>query len=106
LFEQKVSSAVDELLAQAEQADANDPAPQALPKQLARGEKLLAKMDQACAQLERRTKERAAAEQAEHQRKLAERGQPQGSAKCPAPKPPKDTPESEEQINLTTRTPG
>lgn len=39
--------------------------------------------------------------QADYQRKLAERQQRQGSAKGPEPKPPKDTPEPDEQINLT-----
>lgn len=92
---------VDALLAQAEQADTNEQDPQALPEELARRRKLLEKMDQAVAQLEQRARARAAAEQADYQRKLAEREQRPGSAKGPVPKPPKATPEPDEQINLT-----
>ena len=92
---------VDELLQQAEQADVKDQDPQALPKELARREKLPKKMDQACAQLEQRAKERAAAQQADYQRKVAEREERKGSSKGPKPKPPKETPEPQEQINLT-----
>jgi transposase len=92
---------VDELLEQAERADVKDQDPQALPKELARREKLLKKMDRACAQLEQRAKDRAAARQADYQRKLTARQQREGSAKGPKPKPPQDTPEPDEQINLT-----
>jgi len=92
---------VAELLAQAEQADVKDQDPQALPQELARREKLLQKMDQACAQLEQRAQARAAAEKEDYQRKLAERQERQGSAKGPQPKPPKDSPEPDQQINLT-----
>lgn len=92
---------VDELLQQAESADQQEENPQALPQQIARREKLLAKMEAACAQLEQRARERAAAERADCQCKVAAREQREGSAKGPAPKPPKATPEPEEQINLT-----
>lgn len=92
---------VNDLLAQAEQADAKDQDPQALPKELARREKLLQKMNQACEQLEARAQQRAQAEQADYQRKLAGREQRHGSAQGPRPKAPKDTPEPHEQINLT-----
>lgn len=92
---------VAELLARAEQADAKDQDPQALPKELARREKLLKKMDRACEQLEARAKQRAEAEQADYRRKLAERKQRKGSRKGPVPKPPRATPAPEEQINLT-----
>jgi transposase len=92
---------VAELLAQAEQADAKDQDPQALPNELARREKLLQKMNQACEQLEARARARAQAEQADYQRKLAGREQREGSAQGPRPKAPKDTPEPHEQINLT-----
>jgi hypothetical protein len=63
--------------------------PQALPKELARREKLLKNMDQACAQLEQRAKERAAAQQVDYQRKVAEREERKGSSKGSKPKPPK-----------------
>lgn len=92
---------VAQLLQQAERADQQTDDPQALPKEIARREKLLKKMDAACAQLEARARVRAAAEQAEYESKVAARQQRAGSAKGPAPKPPKDTPEPDEQINLT-----
>ena len=98
---QQLQQEVDELLCQAEQADVKDQDPQALPKELARREKLLKKMDQACAQLEARAKAHAAAQQADYQRKVAEREQREGSSKGPNPKPPQDTPGPDEQINLT-----
>lgn len=92
---------VSELLQQAERADQQGEDPQALPKEIARREKLLQKMDQACARLEQRARDRAAAERADYERKVAAREQREGSAKGPAPKPPQDTPAPEEQINLT-----
>jgi len=92
---------VQQLLQQAESADQKDDDPQKLPKEIARREKLLAKMDQACAALEARAKTRGAAERADYEKKLAARAQREGSAQGPEPKPPKDTPEPDEQINLT-----
>jgi hypothetical protein len=92
---------VDALLAQAEASDREDTDPQALPKEIARREKLLGKMDTACAQLEARAQARAAAEQAEYERKVAARAEREGSAKGPEPKPPRATPEPDEQINLS-----
>lgn len=52
-----------------------------MPKELARREKLLKKMDQACAHLEQRAKERAGAQQADYQRKVAEREEREGASK-------------------------
>lgn len=92
---------VNELLQQAERADQKDEDPQKLPQEIARREKLLQQMDTACARLEQRAKERAAAERADYERKVAARQQREGSAKGPEPKPPKATPEPDEQINLT-----
>ena len=89
------------LLQQAEAADREDQDPQKLPEEIARREKLLEKMDQACAQLEARAEARAEAERADYERKVAARAAREGSAKGPEPKPPKDTPEPDEQINLT-----
>ena len=82
---------VDALLAQAEASDREDTDPQALPKEIARREKLLGKMDAACAQIEARAKARAQAEQAEYKRKVAARAEREGSAKGPEPKPPSGT---------------
>jgi len=92
---------VQQLLHQAEQADQQDDDPQALPQEIARREKLLQKMDAACAQLEARAQARAQAERADYEAKLAARVQREGSAKGPKPQPPKATPEPDEQINLT-----
>lgn len=92
---------VKQLLQQAESADQKDEDPQRLPQEIARREKLLQKMDAACAQLEVRAQVRAAAERADYERKVAAREQREGSAKGPEPKPPKGTPEPDEQINLT-----
>ena len=92
---------VNALLQQAERADQRDEDAQRLPEEIARREKLLQKMEQACERLEQRAKQRAAAERVEYERKLAARQQREGSAKGPEPKPPKDTPEADEQINLT-----
>src|SRR2546421_3129508 len=80
------------LLAQAEAADREDADPQKLPDEIARREKLLRKMDEACTRLEARAKARAEAERAEYERKVAARAEREGSAKGPEPKPPKDTP--------------
>ncbi len=92
---------VNALLHQAECADQKNDDPQALPQEIARREKLLAKMDTACARLEARAQERAARERADYEAKLAARAQREGSAKGPEPQPPKATPEPDEQINLT-----
>lgn len=92
---------VKQLLQQAERADQQDEDPQRLPQEIARREKLLQKMDAACAQLEARAQARAAAERADYERKVTAREAREGSAKGPEPKPPNGTPEPEEQINLT-----
>ena len=92
---------VQQLLEQAENADQKSEDPQKLPKEIARREKLLAKMDTACAALEARAQARAEVERAEYEKKLAAREQREGSAKGPVPQPPRDTPEPDEQINLT-----
>jgi transposase len=92
---------VDALLQKAEQTDRHDEDPQTLPDEIARREKLLRKMDEACARLEQRAKARAETERADYERKVAEREQREGSRKGPEPKPPRATPEPDEQINLT-----
>ena len=92
---------VQELLDQAEQADQKDEDPQKLPQEIARREKLLAKMDAACAALEQRAKARAETERAEYERKLVERERRDFWRKGPKPKAPESQPEPKEQINLT-----
>ena len=92
---------VQQLLEQAENADQKSEDPQKLPQEIARREKLLAKMDTACVALEARAQARAEVERAEYEKKLAAREQRAGSAKGPVPQPPRATPEPDEQINLT-----
>ena len=92
---------IDELLQQAESADQQDEDAQKLPEEIARREKLLAKMNRACEQLAARAQARAQAEQAEYERKVAAREERPGSAKGPQPKPPVAEPGADEQMNLT-----
>jgi len=93
---------IAELMKQAEQEDQSEREDgQSLPEQIDRRQKLLAKMQEARAQLEAQAKARAQAERAAYERKLAEREQRQGKHKAKPPSPPKDTPRAEQQTNLT-----
>lgn len=93
---------IAELMKQAEQADQQDKDDgQRLPDQIRRRQKLREKMQEARAQLEAQAKAKAEAERAEYERKLAEREQGEGSAKAKPPSPPKDTPDEDQQTNLT-----
>ena len=97
---------VADLLEQAETADKNDQESQKLPKEIARREKLITKMDRAIAELKQRAAVRDAKAQAEYEEKLKERQRKeQETGKKPsgrAPKPPKTGAEnSNEQANLT-----
>ena len=93
---------IDGLLGEAERADAEDaPDPQVLPEELKRREGLKAKLDKACAELERRAKSRAEAERAEYERKVAARERREGRRKGRRIKPPSEAPRPEDQINLT-----
>lgn len=93
---------IAELMRKAEAADAaEDDDGRRLPEEIARREKLRTKMQRARAQLEERARKRAEAEQGAYEEKVARRQQRQGSAKGCKIKPPKDTPDGGEQINLT-----
>ena len=88
--------------------DAADAAsePQGLPEELKRRETPKAKLDKACAELERRAKaradsERADSERAEHERKVEAREQREGRSKGKRIKAPAEEPRDEERINLT-----
>src|SRR3977135_3341444 len=71
-IEAQLKAEVAELLARAEAADKADvPDGMSIPEELARREKRLAKLAQARAKIEARSKERFAREQAEHAAKLA-----------------------------------
>lgn len=93
---------IAELMEQAEAADASDDEEgRQLPEEIARREKLRARMKQARERLEQRAKDRAEKERAVFDKKLAEREKRKGRGKGPKPKPPKDTPGGKEQVNLT-----
>ena len=93
---------IDELLSQAEQADAKGIGDgQSLPEELARREKLAEQLDAACERLEAQAKARAEAEQAEYERKVAARDKRKGRRKGGKIKPPDDRPGGGEQTNLT-----
>ena len=98
-LEAKLSKDIEELLNKAEQADENNEDDQALPDQINRREKLLAKMRQARAELEQQAKERAEAKQAEYQQKMAEY-QSRGAGGH-VPPAPVQTPQDKDQVNLT-----
>jgi len=84
---------------EADQSDANDG--QSLPAEIARRERLLAKMQEARATLEEQAKTRAHSEQAAYEQKLADRSERDGKHKGKMPKSPDDTPDDREQTNLT-----
>ena len=91
---------IAELLEQAEQTDRReDDDGQSLPKEIARRERLVEKMQQARQELESRAKARAASAQAGYEKKVQDRDERAG--KGGRIKPPKDTPDDHEQINLT-----
>lgn len=93
---------IAELLKQAEGEDASGSAdPQKLPKEIARREKLQAKLSEAQARLEAAARDRAAAGQPAYEAKVAAREARSGRRKAKKPKPPDDTPEPSEQTNLT-----
>jgi transposase len=88
------------LLAQAEAADREDqPDPQALPREIARREKLRAKLDAACRRLESEARAEAEAQQAAYEEK--QRAHEARNGRGRAPKPPDDTPPPDAQSNLT-----
>jgi len=93
---------IAELLAQAEAADARGEVdPQALPAEIARRDTLRSKLDAARQRLEAQAADRAAAEQAGYEAKVAARATRSGRAKSRHPKPPSGTPEPDAQSNLT-----
>ena len=95
---------IAQLLEQAEAADRQEEKqqePDRLPEQIARREKLLAKMQSARERLEAQAKQCAAAERAAYEKKLQARQQRQGRAKGSKPKPPEDIPGAAEQTNLS-----
>lgn len=93
---------IEGLIEQAEAKDREEEEDEErLPEQIARREKLLAKMEAARKRLEEQARQRAEAEKKDYEKKLAAREQRQGRSKGPKPKPPKDTPDGRQQSNLT-----
>jgi len=101
-LERRLRQDVQQLLEQAERTDRReDDDGQSLPKEIARREKLREKLQQAHRQLEQRAKQQAQSERADYEQKLAEREKRAGKSKGKKPKPPQETPDDHEQINLT-----
>ena len=96
----KLAADIAALTAAAEAADAEDLDPQALPKEIARRERLKEKLDAACARLEAEAKARAAAERSQYEKKKAAYDAKKGRRGRP-PKPPDEMPPANRQTNLT-----
>lgn len=95
------------LMEEAERADGREALDdQSLPHELKRRRQLKAKLDEACATLERRARRRAEWERVEYERKLAEREKRPPRRRGRKPKPPSEEPEAKQQINLTDQDSG
>jgi hypothetical protein len=101
-LDQQLQQDIKDLLEEAERSDQReDDDGQSIPQEIARRERLREKMRQARHELEQRAQSRAAAERGDYEKKLAEREKRTGKRQGPEPKPPKDSPDDHEQINLT-----
>lgn len=101
-LEAKLSADIEALMAEAESTDRREEdGGQSLPAGVARRETLRAKMQQAREELESRAKAQAQREQAEYEQKVCDRERRTGRGKGRHIKPPRQTPEDQEQINLT-----
>lgn len=101
-LEEQLKLDVAELMKQAQRTDEDEAEDgQSLPDEINRRQKLQQKMQQARQRLQTQAKERAEAERAEYEAKLAQRQQREGKHKGPKPQPPKNTPEDKEQTNLS-----
>jgi hypothetical protein len=93
---------IAEMMERAEAADAaDDTEGRQLPEEVARREKLQAKMKEARERLEQQARDRAERERTAYEEKAARREKRKGSRKGPKIKPPKDKPGGEERVNLT-----
>lgn len=98
----QLNQEVRDLMEQAEQTDQRDEADgQRLPDEIARRNDLKMKLEAARRRIEARAKANADAEQAEYERKIAEREERKGKAKGRHIKKPGETPRDAEQENLT-----
>lgn len=105
-LEAQLKAEVEDLLRQAEEADHTDvPDGLDIPEELSRREERLAAIAKAKAEIEQRATARHAAEQAEYEKKLAERkDKEQKTGKKPRgnqPQPPVCGPKDKDQVNLT-----
>lgn len=101
-LEKKLQEDIEELLQKAEEADQEDADDgQKLPEEIGRRQKLLQKMRKAQRDLEEKARRRAEREQEAYQEKLRAREERPGSRKGPLPKPPKEAPEPDDQVNMT-----
>lgn len=101
-LDQQLQQDIADLLEQAERTDQrSDDGGQSMPPELARRQRLCAKMQQARRELEQRAQSRAEAERVDYEKKLAEREERTGKRTGPKPTPPKESPDDHEQINLT-----
>jgi transposase len=99
-LEKQLKLDIAALLEQAEQTDRREENDgQSIPEELARRERLLARIQKARETLETRAQARAASEQAAYEEKHARWEKRNRPGK--KPKPPKDKPNDHEQINLT-----
>ena len=90
------------LMEQAEQTDRSEETDgQRLPAEIARRQQLKEKLEKARQNLEARAKCQAKKEQADYQKKVADRQKRSGSSQGRHIKPPKSTPDDGQQINLT-----
>jgi transposase len=106
-LEEQLTEEVEELVAKAEEADAEDlPDETSVPDEIARREDRLEKIREAKQTIEERAQKRHEAEKAAYEEKMEKRREEEKRAgrKKPGPKPepPKDTgPEPDDQVNLT-----
>jgi transposase len=96
---EKLKTDIAALLAKAEAADAEGDDPQALPAEIARREKLHAKLDEACKRLEAEAKAEAEAAQSAYEEKRAK--YEENKRRGRKPEPPDDAPPPDKQTNLT-----
>lgn len=105
-LEAQLKAEVEELLRQAEDADASElPDGLDIPAELKRREDRLGAIARAKAEIERRAEERHAEEQAEYEKKLAERKSKEQKTgkklRGKQPKPPEPGPKDKDQVSLT-----
>jgi len=105
-LEAQLKAEVEELLRQAEEADASElPDGLDIPAELKRREDRLGAIARAKAEIERRAEKRHAEEQAEYEKKLAERKSKEQQTgkklRGKQPKPPEPGPKDKDQVSLT-----